>query len=206
MDACTDAVRVSLSNGGVALIDAELWESEIAFTSHDGAAFAVTPSSRTWRRTTHSKWQYAVINLTRRPKKYACSMHRLVMRAQPGTIVDHINGDRFDNRRVNLRFCTNAENLRNMAIRGGSSRYKGVHLCPTHRGKKKWRAQINRRGRRTFLGYFRTEAEAARCYDFAAVECFGEFARLNFPLPATTTRIGIPVQPVVAPALLAHSS
>ena len=102
-------------------------------------------------------------------------MHRLIMDAPDGVEVDHINGDRLDNRRCNLRLCTHRQNLRNRKRQdNGSSRYKGVH-----KSAGKWRAQIGYDGKTHHLGYFTDEADAARAYNEAASEHFGEFARLN---------------------------
>lgn len=109
------------------------------------------------------------------------ALHRQIMDAKPGQIVDHVNGNGLDNRRMNLRLCTHAENIRNSAKRKGSSKYKGVYL--KYRGRKHtlWQARIYRDGALISLGLYRSEIEAARAYDMVAVEIHGEFARLNFP-------------------------
>lgn len=108
------------------------------------------------------------------------AMHRLVMNAGPGTIVDHKNHNTLDNRKANLRFCTRSQNLANQRlVRGGSSRFKGVCLVPNHT-KRKWSAYITLNKKRKSLGYYETEEEAAAAYDAAAIELFGEFAYLNF--------------------------
>ena len=103
-------------------------------------------------------------------------MHRIIL---PGCArVDHINGDRLDNRRRNLRAATHTENLRNSRKNSrGSSRFKGVSRC---KSSGKWRAYI-RSGTQVHLGHFATEEAAARAYDRAALERFGAFAKLNFP-------------------------
>lgn len=99
-------------------------------------------------------------------------------------IPDHINHDKLDNRRDNLRLCTQAENSRNSVKRTWSngkqptSRYKGVSL---HRQSGKWRAQLYIDHKLYCLGYHATEEQAARAYDAAAREHFDEFAYLNFP-------------------------
>lgn len=90
--------------------------------------------------------------------------------------VDHKNGDSLDNRKDNLRPATNQENSRNRKITA-SSGYKGVWQR-TDTGK--WRARIKIDGKFIVLGQaFPTAEDAARAYNEAAVERFGEFAVLN---------------------------
>lgn len=99
--------------------------------------------------------------------------------------IDHINGNRRDNRIENLRAATNAENVRNAKKRRGtSSQFKGVVWSPKYR---KWIAQIvvpERGPRLVYLGIYANETDAARAYDRAALQHFGEFARPNFPAGA----------------------
>ncbi len=107
------------------------------------------------------------------------SMHRLVIGAPKGLFVDHIDHNGLNNRRSNLRLCTNQQNQHNRRPnRGGTSRYKGV--CFT-KSTKKFRAFINHNKKRFHLGYFKNEIDAAKAYDCKARELFGEFAYLNFP-------------------------
>jgi hypothetical protein len=102
-------------------------------------------------------------------------MHRLIMAAPDGIGVDHINGDGLDNRRANLRLASQRDNSANMAVRASSATgFKGVSW---KRRNRKWQAQIGR----TYLGIFASAEEAARAYDHAAREAWGEFAHLNFP-------------------------
>ena len=106
-------------------------------------------------------------------------MHREIMRPPKGKVVDHINGNGFDNTRANMRNTTRKENMHNKGKHAGTvSIYKGI-------GRQKrtgrWYARIWFQGERLWLGYFAQEVEAARAYDYKAVEVFGEFARLNFP-------------------------
>jgi hypothetical protein len=123
---------------------------------------------------------YAVSYLDPADPSRRLRMHRLIMDPQAHDVVDHIDGDRLNNQRVNLRVCSQAENTRNRLKAGGTSRFKGVSLT-AGRKKKPWRAQIRSGDRVRCLGYFADEAEAARAYDAAAVKTFGAFGRLNFP-------------------------
>jgi hypothetical protein len=106
-------------------------------------------------------------------------MHREIMQAPPGMVCDHKSGNGTDNTRPNLRDCTRQQNLRNRRERMGcASRFKGVYP-----DKKRGLVygMIIFEGKRIRLGCFKDEADAARAYDRKALECFGEFARLNFP-------------------------
>jgi len=101
-----------------------------------------------------------------------------------GFLVDHINGDKLDNRRSNLRLATRMDNEANKRKRrtqaGGapSSPYKGVSKVKDGR-KKCWRGTVTVEKRQIALGSFYTEREAAEAYNAAAKEKFGEFAHLN---------------------------
>ena len=107
------------------------------------------------------------------------SMHRLILNAPKGLFVDHIDHNGLNNRKSNLRLCTNQQNLRNKLPRPGcSSKYKGVSWS---KARSKFRANIYLNRKAIHLGYFDSEIAAARAYDKKARELFGEFAFLNFP-------------------------
>lgn len=103
-------------------------------------------------------------------------LHREITNAPSDKVVDHINGDPSDNRRENLRVCTQAENLRNKKkpISGRKSKYKGVK---PRLGK--FEASIGKGESYRYIGTYETEIEAAVAYNVKAAELFGEFARLN---------------------------
>jgi hypothetical protein len=113
-------------------------------------------------------------------------MHRLIVNAPDGRVVDHANGNRWDNRRDNLRICTQGENLRNRRKWGGSSRFKGVFWDPVRR---KWRVLIRCNGKTVHMGRYADEVQAAMAYDRAARRLFGVYARLNFPEPGHAVRL-----------------
>lgn len=110
-------------------------------------------------------------------------MHRLIMDAPAGYEVDHINGNKLDNRRENLRLVTRQQNMHNRPARRKENRtsiYKGVykHVDGNY---VRWAAQILVEKKKRHLGLFNTEVEAACAYDRAASDFQGEYARLNFP-------------------------
>ena len=105
-------------------------------------------------------------------------MHREILRAPDGVQVDHINHDGLDNRRANLRLCSQSQNNLNRSRRRTGSPYRGV-FYRADRGT--WRAVIWVDGVRRYLGAFATAEEAALARDHAAKEHHGTFAQLNFP-------------------------
>lgn len=116
-------------------------------------------------------------------KQIHLRMHRVILGiTDPKVFCDHRDGDGLNNRRSNLRQCTDTQNKQNSRRRIGNltSRFRGVSL---KRESGRWRAAIGGGAKRTklYLGTFKSEEEAARVYDAAALKHFGEFARLNFP-------------------------
>ena len=103
-------------------------------------------------------------------------IHRVIMNAGPGEFVDHINNNRLDNRRANLRIVTPSQNGMNRAHGYGKSRYRGVAWRPI---EKKWQAQIKSAGKYYYLGCFESEIDAAKAFNEAAIRIHGEFGKLN---------------------------
>ena len=91
--------------------------------------------------------------------------------------IDHINGIRDDNRNLNLRGCNSLENSWNYKPTSrNKSGYKGV--C-WYKALNKWRAQINHKGKRYHLGFFKSKDNAARSYNTASRMYHGEFGYIN---------------------------
>lgn len=158
---------ISLTRGQVAIVD-DADHAELAchlWQAHRG------PHDTTW---------YAVRATVVDGHKTKLRMHRVLMGATRGVEVDHRNGNGLDNQRLNLRLATGSQNQRHR-IRPTrpkmASSFKGVSWEAQW---KRWRARILVDGKRIHLGTFRSEIEAAKTYDAAALRHFGEFAAPNF--------------------------
>lgn len=153
--------EIPLTQGRVAIVDDEDY---------------VCLSAYSWNAAHINGYWYAVRNskYDENWKRRQIRMHREVVGAPDGLIVDHINHNTLDNRRSNLRVCTKAENGRNLRSRG-VSRYLGV--SPIGR---KWAAQIGPFGSKRLIGYFDDEVDAALAADMKAIRVYGEFANPNF--------------------------
>jgi hypothetical protein len=140
------------------------------------AADAPVVGALNWRvHEIRNDLRYAV----RTDKGQWVGLHRFLMQPDPGMIVDHVNGDGLDCRRVNMRVTTQHGNMMNRqaAIKNATG-YKGVRY---RSDKRRWVANIGYRGATYHLGLFRDAEAAARAYDAKARELHGDHARLNFP-------------------------
>jgi hypothetical protein len=129
------------------------------------------------------KWSesngYAVrgTNINNQSKGY--KLHREVMGVVDSLKhIDHIDGNRLNNQKANLRICNATQNQQNrVGVQANNkSGYKGVSWC---RRSKKWMAQIRVNTKTKFLGYYTDPKEAAKVYNQNATKYFGEFAHLN---------------------------
>lgn len=146
-------MKIPLTNGG--------------FTQIDKADAAII-AGRKW----YQKAGYAISTCGKRYR-----LHRVLMDAKTGQIIDHRNGDKLDNRRCNLRFATAIENRRNRKGVSAKTKYKGIfEVRPGI-----WRATLTIASKPIYLGEYDSEENAARAYDHEALIRHGEFARLNFP-------------------------
>lgn len=105
-------------------------------------------------------------------------IHRVIMNAPKGMMVDHIDHNGLNNQKSNLRLCTNAENARNRVVmKGGSSKYKGVSYVK--KNVRRWKARIQANCKEKTLGSFHTELEAAIIWNIASRKYYGKFANPN---------------------------
>jgi hypothetical protein len=173
--------EILLSNGMVTLVNEEDYDYARRYS---------------WRYTKGGEGKSDYVKTDIRQQTY--KLHRLILRARPGEIVDHVNRNTLDNRRCNLRFCdwsqnaTNREFINKYGFRGVNSR----------RDNGKYYAMA-RKGKTSLYGPTRTDpADAALDYDSLALQLFGEFAILNFT-KATTGAVltaTAPAPAVVSPA------
>jgi hypothetical protein len=119
---------------------------------------------------------YAFRRVGSGPAKTLEYMHRLVLEAPAGSLVDHVDGNRLNNTRSNLRLATPSQNAANSRDRTRKSGFRGVY---PHTQTGRWIAQISIGGRPKHLGIFDEPQAAARAYDVAARAKWGPFARTN---------------------------
>lgn len=102
-------------------------------------------------------------------------MHRVIANCPDDKVIDHINHNTLDNRRENLRVCSQSENCANTRKKsnGKTSPYKGVFYSKSH---KKYRTRIMKNGKIIELGLFSNPEEASKVYNQAAKMHLGEFA------------------------------
>ena len=121
---------------------------------------------------------YAITNVYKNGRRTTLKMHRYVLNcSNPLIKTDHINGNGLDNRKSNLRLCSNQQNCWNQIKRKNSlhsKKYKGVDFH-----KNKWRARIRVSNKEKHIGYYKSEKLAAFAYDIQAAKYFGEFSNLN---------------------------
>lgn len=111
-----------------------------------------------------------------RSKRGVVFLHRAIMNAEEGQWVDHINRNPLDNRRENLRLCSQSQNQWNSGRQKGKSGFRGVAKVGG-----RYYANITYQNRKIYIGCFLTALEAASVRDDAAIRLHGEFAVLNFP-------------------------
>ena len=129
------------------------------------------------------KWIYGVgnryvgANVYNKGNRKQILLHRFIMSTPKGLHTDHINGNKLDNRKCNLRICTPSQNQMNSRKNiTKSSKYKGVSWF---KRDSCWRAYISTKGKQFHLGYFKSEKNAAKAYNKKARKLFGIYSFLN---------------------------
>jgi hypothetical protein len=159
--------KISLTQGKYAIVDPDdyVWLSKYKWTT-----------SRVYTKF------YAVrsVKCKKTSKMKTIRMHREILNVPAGLECDHINGHSLDNRKANLRAATRQQNCWNNRKRKPKSlsKYKGVSF--SKRGRP-WKAMLTVDGKWIYLGSYNSEVEAAKAYDKAAKNYFGQYAKLNFP-------------------------
>ena len=136
-------------------------------------------SDNDWKLMIVSNKKYArYFDYNKKTKKITCIlMHRVIMCAKKGETIDHINGDGLDNRRVNLRKCTQRQNTQNRpGDRNSSCKWKGVSL---HKATGSYRGHISIEGKYVSLGYSDDFEMLAMQYNLSSKEYHGDFSYQN---------------------------
>jgi hypothetical protein len=146
-----------------------------------------------WRLNSHG---YAIRSIYADGRSIYFNMHRVILDAQPGQFVDHIDHNRLNNTRANLRFVTRQENMRYRRRHANNSTgFKGVSFMHS-----KWHVRIGLDNALVHLGFFDDLLTAAQVYAAAATRLFGEFALLNLPDHETPPEVDAHVAAVLARA------
>lgn len=153
--------KIPLPKGEFALVDDEDYEFLMQWKWHFHSGYAA--------RWTSTKGKIKI---------RAVFMHREVAKTPAGKMTDHINLEKLDNRKSNLRICTHSQNqLNRLAKKSNPSGYKGIYW---NKRNEKWHAQASADGKQVHIGYFDDFVEAAKKYDEFSRKHHGEFAKPNF--------------------------
>lgn len=157
--------EIELTQGQVSIVDDEDYERISKFV---------------WCALKHHTGKYYAARTDVSNNRKTVRLHRFIMGIcdDKDKVIDHINHDPLDNRKVNLRVCTRQENAKNRTSeKGSTSKYLGVHKT---KKEGKFIARIGSGENRKYLGFFSCEIEAAKAYDTAAKQIHKGFANLNF--------------------------
>lgn len=146
------------------------------YTATIDAADVDYVSQWNWTASVTGHTVYACRTLSVDNKKNRVWLHRDLMRAEPGQIVDHADCNGLNNTRANLRFATEQQSAVNKRLlRRNTSGFKGVSW---NRDCSRWQAHICIDGKSRYLGLYPTPEQAHAAYAEAAQRAFGEFARV----------------------------
>ena len=154
--------RIKLTQGKYAIVDDDMFDE----INRHKWYYLKAKSSR----------GYAVRSKKPNGKTKILFMHKAINQTPDGMQTDHINGDKLDNRKENLRSCTQSENLYNQdKHKNNTTGFKGVFYDEG----KYIRASIGHNNKLIYLGRYKTIEDGARAYNEAAIKYHGEFALLN---------------------------
>lgn len=149
--------EIKLTQGKVALVDDDVYELLKGYSWH------------------LQNGGYAKRDTSRKNGRKVILMHREIMNPPPGMEVDHIDGNKLNNQKVNLRLVVRCHNMQNKGkTTRNKSGYKGVHW-----NGRKWIASIGVNATTKYIGSYDTKEGAARAWNEAAKLYHGEFAKLN---------------------------
>jgi len=153
------ARKIKLTRGKLALIDNEDFEYLNQWKWHwDG--------------------EYAARTIKFNGITHKITMHRLILNNIPkGKESDHINRDKLDNRRNNLRIVSNAENQMNKNLQKNNR--SGVRGICWYGKYDKWQTRIGFGGKKMFLGYFSNIKDAIEIYNTTSKKLYGKFTYIN---------------------------
>jgi len=154
--------EIQLTRGSIALVDDDDFEWLSRFSWRlDSYGYAMRTTARTNSGRTSALMHREILGLFK----------------GDGLCCDHINGDKLDNRRANLRVCSTSDNNRNQRLsKDNTSGFKGV--C-WNKQSKKWQANITVNWKQKSLGLFATPSQAHDAYQKAAIEFHGDFANFG---------------------------
>jgi hypothetical protein len=157
--------RIKLTRGQYAIVDPEDFERL---------------NQLEWHCTHRGYAKRAVPDKSAKGRQRLVWMHRELCPVPEGMFVDHINRNRLDNRKANLRPATHRQNVWNRTLNRklGGTFYRGIRW---DKSRKKWRVRLRVDGHLKSFGFYSDEVEAAKAYDRVARQHRGEFASLNFP-------------------------
>lgn len=156
--------EIQLTQGYVAMVDDEDFERVNKHNWHAIVSY----------KTSHVN-VYAVRGVASNGTVVRLWLHKVILNTLRQ--VDHIDNNGLNNCRSNLRECTTLQNIANSRKRANTiSKYKGVHRLEAKCVTRPWQARLGQQ----HLGTFATEEDAAKAYDVAAVDRYGEFAKPNF--------------------------
>lgn len=119
-----------------------------------------------FKRVSKNSWSYHHSGYVVRGKPQI-SLHRFIIGAKKGQYVDHINRNKLDNRKENLRLCSKKQNNSNSLFQDG------VHW----RGDREaWIVRMNVNGKKKYIGYFKKKKDAEEARRKASIKYHGEFS------------------------------